>query len=772
MTSGEETFMNTSSNCITLNDYEYKSGDDAFYTEFFENSHLMALLVYPHSGKIKDANCAACSFYGYPKSQMTTMAFSDLLTISEKPIFQQTRSDNFRGTKKIQTRHRLANDETRAVEILIRPVTLYGKKFHHVTIRDIEKRQNIRETLGATENLLTDVFEGIQDGITILDKDLTIQRVNRMMNTWFKDSLPLEGKQCHSCYQNREKPCQPCPAIRCLASGRAEHDIVPGFPDSPVKWIELYSYPLKDRPFGEILGVVEIFRDITDRKLAEAAMQESEEKYRTLVENATEAIFIAQDGAIKFPNPKTLEIIGHQGEQWSDRPFIDFIHPEDRGMVAEMHRRRLSGDKNLPTTYSFRVVSKTGKEFVVDLNAVMINWEGRPATLNFVRDLTEQKKLEISLYQAQKMQAIGTLAGGIAHDFNNLLMGIQGRASLMLADLDHSHTYFEHLKGIEEYVKSATDLTRQLLGFARGGKYEVAPANLNDIIQQSSKMFGRTKREITINLKLEPNLWTSEIDRRQIEQVLLNLYVNAWQAMPGGGELYLQTANVCLDGNFAISHEVKPGKYIKISVTDSGLGMDQSTKARIFEPFFTTKEMGRGTGLGLASAYGIIKNHNGVITVYSEIGTGTTFNVYLPASEKQAHHYTECTKTPLPGTGNILLVDDEALVLKVGKLMLEKLGYRVWCTDSGKQALEMYKQKRKEIDLVLLDMILPEMGGGKIYDKLKEVDPAIKVVLSSGYSMNDQASEIMKKGCNQFIQKPFNMNELSKIIQKAMGQGR
>ena len=270
------------------------------------------------------------------------------------------------------------------------------------------------------------------------------------------------------------------------------------------------------------------------------------------------------------------------------------------------------------------------------------------------------------------MEAIGTLAGGIAHDFNNLLMGIQGRASLMLADMDSSDPHFEHLRGIEEYVRSAADLTRQLLGFARGGKYEVKVTDLNELTDRSAKLFGRTKKEITIHRKFQPGLWTVEVDRRQIEQVLLNLFVNAWQAMPAGGEIYLQTQNVVLDEAYVKPHGVKPGKYVKISVTDTGTGMDEQTKQRLFDPFFTTKGMGRGTGLGLASAYGIIRNHEGFITVYSEKGHGSTFNIYLPASGRAVSQREDAAGDLVTGEGTILLVDDEEMILEVGRPLAGK----------------------------------------------------------------------------------------------------
>jgi len=380
------------------------------------------------------------------------------------------------------------------------------------------------------------------------------------------------------------------------------------------------------------------------------------------------------------------------------------------------------------------------------------------------RDITDLRKLEGQLLQAQKMEAVGTLAGGVAHDFNNLLMGIQGRTSLMLSEVDTRHPFHEHLEGIESYVKNAVDLTRQILGFARGGKYEVKPTDLNDLIQTQNRMFGRTRKEITIRGKYEPNLWTVEVDRGQIKQVLLNLYVNAWQAMPGGGDILLSTENVSLTEKDTAQIGLSPGRFVRVVVTDNGVGMDRGTMDRIFEPFFTTREMGRGTGLGLASAYGIIKNHAGLIHVYSEKGEGSTFSIYLPASSRPVEAQAASVRTIAKGQGRLLLVDDEEMILDVGAAMLKKLGYSVQTAGSGEEALQFYQAHGDTIDLVILDMVMPGMGGGEVFDRLKAVDPAIKVLLSSGYSINGKASEIMDRGCAGFIQKPFNLAQLSEKV--------
>ncbi len=533
-----------------------------------------------------------------------------------------------------------------------------------------------------------------------------------------------------------------------------------------------YNYLSQPESYEEINELAENFKTMARAiQTREKELKASEEKYRLLVENASDAIFITQDGFIKFHNPKTLEMIGHSAKKISETQFIYFIHPEDRKVVMERYKQRLEG-KKIKGSYSFRFIHKSGKVLWGQLNAALTTWEGRPATINFLRDITREKRLEEKLVQAQRLESIGTLAGGIAHNFNNILMGIQGRISLILIEMSHCHPYYEHLKIVEDLVNSAAGLTRQLLGLARGGKYEVKPANINDIIKKQSKLFGRTKKEIVIHENLGENLYAVEVDRSQIEQVLLNLYVNSWQAMPKGGHIYVRTANIILDKDDVNHFKGKPGKYIKISVTDTGEGMDSETLKKIFDPFFTTKQRDRGTGLGLASAMGIIKNHGGYIDVYSEKGEGTTFNIYLPAIKADIHTKTTHSKDLTMGSGTILLVDDEKMVAEVGSQMVERLGYNVFTANSGKDAISFFRDNHGKVDLVILDMIMPEMGGKEVFDALRQIHSRVKIILSSGYSLNGRANDIMNQGCKGFIQKPFSMQELADKIKEVLNNGK
>jgi len=519
---------------------------------------------------------------------------------------------------------------------------------------------------------------------------------------------------------------------------------------------------------AQMAGAIANSRLYAGVRRAEEALRVSEEKYRTLVENAAEAIIILQDEKIKFANQRAAFLSGFTLEELTRTTFAELIHPDDRQMALERNRRRSQGE-DIPGPQTYRCLNKSGEILWVHLNSVPVIWEGRPATLHFARDLTQEKKLEAQFQMAQKMEAIGTLAGGIAHDFNNLLMGIQGHISLLLFDLDSSHPHYVSLKKIEEQVKSGANLAKQLLAFARRGKYEVKSTDLNQIVQQSSGMFERTKKEIKVSRKYQEKIWPVEVDRNQIEQVLLNLYVNAWQAMQEGGDLYLETQNITLGPDYIRPFAVQAGKYVRLSVRDSGVGMDKKTAARIFEPFFTTKEMGRGTGLGLASVYGIVKNHGGFITVYSEVDHGTTFHVYLPASAKEIGEEKKLPGETLGGKETVLLVDDEETIVEVMEKALLLTGFKVLVARGGEEAVEVFKKNRAQIDIVILDMIMPGMGGGKVFDALRAIQPGVKVVLSSGYSLDGEASEIMARGCNGFIQKPFGIRELSQKIREVVG---
>jgi two-component system, cell cycle sensor histidine kinase and response regulator CckA len=629
-----------------------------------------------------------------------------------------------------------------------------------------ELSEKVRQQL-ALENQYRNLVDSTSDSLYLIDADCRYLFMNsnhaQRLNIPRAKTTGLSYKDFHtpeqySAFEAKVKTV--------YETGISIHDEHPSSRDGGY-FLRTFS-PVRDSTDPKkILAVSVVSKDITKRRKVEEALQKSEEKYRQLIEYSSEAIFIITHGKISYANTRTEKMLGYPMDDLQLISFINLVISEDREMVFERQKAILQGDNSV-VNYSFRIVSKEGSTSWVESNSVAILWENQPATLNFMRDINKQKRTETKLLQAQKMESIGTLAGGIAHDFNNLLMGIQGHASLTLLKLDKNDPNYEHIKTIETLVMSGANLTKQLLGFARGGKYEVKRVDLNALIYKTSQTIGRTKKEIRIHRNLENNLWSTDVDQGQVEQVLLNLFVNAWQAMPGGGDLYIETKNIILDENRFKPFSGKNSHYVKISVTDTGVGMDEKTKERIFEPFFTTKEMGRGTGLGLASVYGIIKNHNGFINVYSEKGQGATFNIYFPAvvkkADRESHPASDSAVDMSPCSETILIVDDETMILNVAGDMLKTLGYTVFTAQDGAAAVALYKQQQESIDLVILDMVMPDMGGGEVFDELKKINPLVKVLLSSGYSLNGQASRIIDRGCDGFIQKPFTIGDIAKQL--------
>lgn len=629
-----------------------------------------------------------------------------------------------------------------------------------------ERDEWVREQAETVEkaSLLNTIFDAIPDVLGVQDNQRRILRYNAAGYAFVKQQAhEVVGKHCFELI-DQDAPCALCPAKVALETGapaRAERYL-----DSRQRWFDVRAYPIFDEA-GKVVRVVEHLRDISEIKQAESAIRESEAKYRALVENANEAIFILQEGVFKFPNRRAVEMAEKLNLRVTEKPFHSYVHTDDQKMLLDRHMKRIKGEP-LSDTCHFRIVTE-GKTIVwMELNSALIQWEGKPATLNFMRDITRQKKLENQFNEAQRMESLGTLAGGIAHDFNNLLMGIQGNVSLLYINAEEDDALCAKLSSIEDCVESGSQLTKQLLGFARGGKYVVRPLDPNQLLRTSVDLFSRTHKDLKMHASFVKDFWTIEADQGQLEQVLMNLFLNAYQAMDKGGDIYVKTDNVVLDERLSNLHEVPAGRYVNISVADTGTGMDKETQQRIFEPFFTTKEIGRGTGLGLASVFGIVKNHNGFITVDSQVGRGSTFEIFLPASEKRVDSETKAPDTILKGDETILLVDDEDYIIEVGRLMLEGLGYTILTANCGRAGMEVFDNHLQEIDLVILDMIMPDVGGSEVFDHIRKRRPEAKILLSSGYNMDFQASSLLGQGCNGFIQKPFNMKSFSTKIREVI----
>ena len=562
--------------------------------------------------------------------------------------------------------------------------------------------------------------------------------------------------------------------------------------DSALKALKRGAYDFLKKPFEPEHLEKTIENAIRQKILTEKSrhmetrLKASERRFRFMIQKSPDMIYtLDKNGKFTFVNDAAEELFGYKATELLGKHYNRILHQEDTRKALWRFNERRTGNR---ATAGYELRLKTGPlkkttepkhpgYAIVELNATGLYRQKRTGlrpeligTYGVARDKTYRKILEAQLLQAKKMEAIGNLAGGIAHDFNNLLMGIQGIVSLMLLKMEPENPFLDQVRTIEQYVQDAAGLTRQMLTFARGGAVETKPTDINALIEKQSRMFGRTRKEIDISESLVPNVMPVEADDSQIEQVLLNLYVNAGHAMPDGGKLKVKTENVLLsEGNFLIkSTQLIPGRHVKVTVSDTGHGMDEKTMQRIFDPFFTTKNLGKGSGLGLYCAYGIIKNHGGHIQVVSKEGVGTTFIIYLPASEKEI----TVTDTPSPdrivGRETVLLIDDEERVRNTCRDSLKLLGYAVMTASSGEEAIKIYAEKTDIIDIIVLDMIMPGIGGKETYRRLREINPNVRVLLASGYAVDGKGREIMDAGCNAYIQKPFKVEQLSILIRDLM----
>jgi PAS domain S-box-containing protein len=518
-----------------------------------------------------------------------------------------------------------------------------------------------------------------------------------------------------------------------------------------------------------ILGLLALIlvMNIIERRRVERALRQTQ----FAVDHAAISVFwINQEGRYIYVNDAACRMLGFAREELLKMD----VHAIDRGFPPERwqeHWRLLQEQGSLAVESNYR--GKDGHIYPVEISSNYIEFDGQGYTCAFARDITERKQSEDRLIRSQKMEAIGQLAGGVAHDFNNLLTGILGYATVIEREVLPGSAVQEAAKTITKASERAAELTKQLLDFARRGERLNVPLDMNAIIGEVTALLSRTlDKSIRITSTLYGGGATVMGDPGQLHQVLLNLAVNARDAMPDGGDLIFESGIVCLDKEYCRFHaDTMPGPYVLVSVRDTGCGIPKDMQQRIFEPYFTTKPKGKGTGMGLATAYGIIKNHGGFIEVYSEPQAGAVFRIYLPYSPQKdlkPPHAIDVPSTPLHGTGRILLIDDEQIIRDLATNLLQELGYEVVTAVNGQEAVAFYREHYAAIHLVIVDMAMPEMNGRECYHALKEINPAVRALLSSGYGRNERAEELIGEGMLGFVQKPFNLNELAAAVAAAL----
>ena len=514
-----------------------------------------------------------------------------------------------------------------------------------------------------------------------------------------------------------------------------------------------------------------IMLDITDRKRAEIALKESEERYRTVVEQSFDGVFVQKGGVITFANSRLHEMLGYGPGEMEGLDHWSIYHADYQGIIRAKAQARLRGE-SVPSHYEVNLLRKDGSSFSGEINAKAILFDNEPGIQVWIRDLTEQKRLENRLVDAQRMEAVGTLAGGIAHDFNNLLHIIAGHAELLEMELAERKLKFDEMAAIRQAAKRGTVLVKQILTFSRRVETKFESINLNEEVQTIERLLYRTiPKMIEIDLLLEQGLTPVRADATQIEQVLINLAVNAKDAMPEGGRLTIETRNVILEEDYCRSHtEVTPGRYVLLRVSDTGHGMKRDVRQHIFEPFFTTKGLADGTGLGLAMVFGIVKMHGGHITCESEVGSGTTFSIYLPVAETAKAKVEQEFETTAVAGGpeTILVVDDEELIRDLAKRILEMAGYSVVTAGSGTEAIQIYAQHKSDIALVILDLIMPETGGKQCLEELLKINPQVKVLIASGLAIQGDMKSFLDSEARGIVSKPFNKRELLRAVRHVL----
>jgi PAS domain S-box-containing protein len=515
----------------------------------------------------------------------------------------------------------------------------------------------------------------------------------------------------------------------------------------------------------------ELKAHLDDHRQLLDALTESEEKYRMLVENANDAIFILQDTKVHFPNPRALQMTGCDEQELTRIPFTDFIHPLDRDLVLNQYRNRLKNPDGAETC-SFRLITKQELKLTVQLNNAAIKWDGRPATINFLRDVTEIKQLESKLFQAQKMEAIGTLSSGIAHDFNNILSAIMGFTELADMEAQEGGDCRNSLKMVMEACFRAKNLVAQILSFSRQAEHKKKPIQISSVVKDGLKLL-RASLPTTIEIRqsINSDAGLVEADPTKIHQVLMNLCANASQAMRKKGgilDISLEPLEIAVQET-ENSDDLKPGPYIRLQIKDTGCGIDATTMKHIFEPYFTTKAKHEGTGLGLAVVHGIVSDYEGTIRVQSETGKGSCFDIYLPRLEHCQENEVKDESTPLPrGKETILFVDDELAIVEISKTLLSRLGYTVVTRTSSIEALELFKAQPDRFDLIITDMTMPNMTGIDLSKRILKIKPTIPIILSTGFSEGISEEKIRTIGIREFAMKPLLVKEIAHTLRHVL----
>jgi two-component system, cell cycle sensor histidine kinase and response regulator CckA len=724
-------------------------------------------------GKFLYANQSAIALTGYSREELLKMSIQDMFpeaVLEEKPL----RFDLLNKGKVVKAERTLRTKSGNLIQVEMHSRIMPDGTFQSFML-DISDRKRTEEELRASERKYRDLFEKSDDAILIVE------------NRTFVDCNDATVRMLR--YNNREEllkthPSELSPEFQ--PDGRRSYEkaddmmriaLENGFhrfewnhkrADGEIFPVEVLLTAISADDNKQVLHTV--WRDITEWKKTEIALRKSEEKFRTLIDQATDSMFLSDlNGDVVEVNQQACLSLGYTRNELLEKNLID-LDPQ----FEEAGHANIVWDKLTPgQTETIESVHrrKDGSLFPVEINARQIEMNGEKVILGVVRDITERKQSEERLFQAQKMDSIGNLAAGVAHDFNNMLGGIMGYASLLLSkEVDQQKK--SSIEAIIRAAERASELTQKLLAFGRKGKHLVQPIDMNEAVYE---VYGLLERSVDKRIEFENNLdrelFTIDGDPSQMHQVLMNLCVNASHSMPEGGVLTTSTKNVTLnEADIYRWPDLIPGDYVQLTVSDTGHGMEEQVRRRVFEPFFSTKKDGdvKGTGLGLATVYGIVKNHGGSVEIASEVGKGTCAMIMLPRGKKQVELKVARTEKPEHGHGLILVVDDEEIVRQMVKDMLESLGYEVLTAQDGEEGVRLYAEQQKDINGVILDLKMPKLDGREAFVRLKQIDPDIRALLSTGYGLNEEVQSVLDEGVLGLVYKPYRLQELSDSIKKLL----
>jgi len=749
------------------------------YRLVVENSPQAILVA--QDGLLRFANASAVRISGHSLDYLCARPFLEFIHPDDRGSLSEFYEKGLKG-EEVPARQevRVLDKDGRVIWAEIRAVRMQwqGRPATLNFMTDITKRKLVELALRRSEQEKALILDSVSERIEYQNLEYEIMWANRAAG--LGAGLPPEemiGRRCYEVWRRRSEPCPGCVFKKAVEAGQpVEEQINMAHGGVGIERIT----PIRDQS-GRLIGAVKVITDITARKLAEEALARSEEQHRLLLEIAPMAILAHGDGRIEYANPAAVKLFRAGGaEELLGRPYLDLVHPDDR---AESERRmsKAVGEGWFAPLRRHRFVRLDGQVIEVESIGTAFEHEGKILIQTVVQDISERKRaeeekaqLEIQLMQAQKMQAIGTLAGGIAHDFNNILAAMTGYTELAMADLAEEDPARQSLDQVLQAGLRAKNLIRQILSFSRQAKPEKKPVQLSAVVRESLKLL-RASLPATIEIRQATGEGSGLVlgDLTQIYQLIMNLGTNAAQAMSQkGGLLEIRVERVDLDeeaaGRFA---DLRPGVYQRLEVSDTGVGMDQATLGRIFEPFFTTKGPGVGTGMGLAVVHGIIKGHGGAITVSSQPGRGSTFEIYLPSMEEQLPITEIAEDGPLPmGRESVLFVDDEAALADIGRQVLERLGYRVTTRTSSLEALGLFKAQPDRFDLVVTDQTMPHLTGVELAREMLKMRPDLPIILCTGFSEQISAEKARAMGIRRFVMKPLVIREVAAVIRSALDE--